>query len=266
MKTGTISSSIIYHDIFEYPLSEDDVVRWVAGPKAILKKKIEIGIKNGYVYKNGRHEGVLKRKHRINISEEKTKIGEGASNIISQIPTVKFVGITGALAMKNAVPDSDIDLLIITTENTLWITRILVNLALLLNNYGVRRSGDKNQKDKLCLNMWMDASDLVFKTRNIFTAHEIAQIVPLVNKENTYEILLQKNKWILDYWPNSVVIKNDFKNSTQKESSVLSLFEGIAYKAQYEYMKRKITRETITKTRAFFHPYDWSNHVKDLLK
>ena len=57
--------------------------------------------------------------------------------------------------------------------------------------------------------MWLDESDMVWqrKDRNIYTAHEIAQIVPLINKDKTYEKFLSHNRWILDFWPNAVKIR-----------------------------------------------------------
>ena len=70
-------------------------------------------------------------------------------------------------ALNNAKKNSDIDLLIITSKNTLWTTRIISFALLKFAGFKLRRAGDKNEKDKLCLNMWLDESDLVLKKRNI---------------------------------------------------------------------------------------------------
>jgi hypothetical protein len=87
----------------------------------------------------------------------------------------------------------------------------------------------------------------------------LAQIVPLVNKDQAYEKLLFKNKWILKFWPNAVRISSlKFKNFSSKGN----LIEKLAYKLQYYYMKKKMTREVVTPTRAFFHPQDWGRIVK----
>jgi hypothetical protein len=145
-------------------------------------------------------------------------------------------------------------------------------------NFSLRKPGDSDQKDKLCLNMWMDEHDLNWeKPRNIYTAHELAQISPLINKDKIYDKFLSENVWVLDYWPNSVKIQNHKFNIRAKSKSmrfkclvviwnfILSASNLIAFKAQHQYMKGKITRETITPTRAIFHPRDLSKVVLDRL-
>ncbi len=131
-------------------------------------------------------------------------------------------------------------------------------------NIGIRRPNDGNQKDKLCLNIWLDELALSWNRndRNIYSAHEIAQVVPLVNKENIYQKFLQKNSWILDYWPNSARIEN-IKYEEKRMTNRTSLIERVAYLIQYKYMESKITREKIGLHRALFHPQDWRKIVMD---
>lgn len=249
------STSVKYHDIFDYKLTKEEVFRW----QYKNTKETTSGIKN------------KSRLQREKFSKKKLLIAKGVANLLSKIPTVKFVGITGSLAMMNSNYDSDIDLLIITSAGTLWLTRFVILVILVILVIPFRRFGKDDEKDKLCLNMWMDESDLIWnkKDRNIYTAHEIAQVVPLINKDKIYEKFLYLNKWILDYWPNSVKIKNlklkwshlHDKNLKLKINNLISLIEYLAFKLQYLYMSRKITREIVTLTRAIFHPNDWGKVV-----
>ena len=109
--------------------------------------------------------------------------------------------------------------------------------------------------------MWLDESDLVWiSPRNVYTAHEIGQIMPLVNKNGIYENFLEKNKWILKYWPNSVKIQNS-KVKSKNQAFDPGIIEKLAFWLQRRYMKSKMTREVITKTRAIFHPNDWGEVV-----
>jgi D-beta-D-heptose 7-phosphate kinase/D-beta-D-heptose 1-phosphate adenosyltransferase len=249
--------SIKYHNIFDYELVKSDFPKWKhKGDKSIT------GITS------------IKSKQRLQrekISEKKIVIAKKAAKIISQIPTVKFVGITGALAMMNAKEDSDIDLMIITSSNSLWTTRAFAYLLICLFGIQRRYPNDKIQKNRLCINMWLDETDLIWNKadRNIYTAHEIAQIIPLINKNNTYEKFLFLNRWILSFWPNAVAVPYAISNKpygseTTKHkpySIMLSFIEKISYRIQYNYMKSKITREVITKSRAIFHPNDWGKVV-----
>jgi predicted nucleotidyltransferase len=246
--------SIRYHDIFDYKLTKPEAIKW----QYINQKVTVSGIKN---------KGRLQREK---YSQAKLLLATKAAKIISKIPTVKFVGITGALAMNNAGRDSDIDLMIITSTDTLWLTRLCVYYSLFTNHYSLRRPKANKEKDMLCINLWLDEQDMKWSKadRNIYTAHEIAQIVPLVNKNNVYEKFLWQNRWILAYWPNAVqisskqyVVSSMQKNILHSTSYILQLVEYLAFKLQYLYMKPKITREIVTLTRAIFHPNDWGKVV-----
>lgn len=203
------NTSVDYHNIFDYKLTEEEAIRWQ------YKKDLPLRGKSSLPSVKGKSQ--LQREK---YSKSKLLIAKKAASLISIIPTVKFVGITGSLAMNNAGKDSDIDLIIITKSGYLWTTRFLCYVLIWLFNYKTRKPKDKFEKDKLCLNMWIDQEDLVWnkKDRNIYTAHEIAQIVPLINKDGTYQKFIYLNKWILNYWPNAVKVTN-FKNKDKKEKN-----------------------------------------------
>lgn len=256
--------TIIYHDIFDYPLTSVELSIWEVGKSITgIASNKNIARKNNFYFVKGRENMIKRRIKNEKHSKEKLGIAKKASKLISKIPMVSFVGVTGALAMKNASKNSDIDLLIITEKDSLWTTRILVYLILFVFGFKIRSPLNKNEKDKLCLNMWLDETNLIWnrKDRNIYTSHEIAQIIPLVNKNKTYEKFLKKNKWILDYWPKSVKISSLYGSKLPATSYLLFVIEKLAFKLQYLYMEPKITREVITSTRAIFHPTDWGKKV-----
>lgn len=266
--------SVLYHDIFEYPLKKEELSFWRVGNSVksfdAISKKVEF--KKGFYFVLGKEESIIKRLLNEKISKSKIKIAKRASRILFQIPSIQMVGLTGSLAMLNAREDSDIDLMIIVSEGTLWMTRIIAYLTLLLTGFTLRRARDKNEKDKLCLNIWLDETDLKWRRKNIFTAHEVLQMNPLKNKNSAYEKFIEENKWSLNFWPNALKQEINIAKNTNRDLaskiivSLLRLFEPIAFWFEYNYMKRRITKETITPTRALFHPYDWSNFVNSKIK
>lgn len=263
------AASIIYHDIFDYPLSSAELIKWVAG------KKVDIAIdgttlfvyKKGFFYLAGREGLVLRRTMRKRASKKKLQLAKAASRLLSKIPTVKAVCVTGALAMGNADEDSDIDLMIIAKKDTLWITRLISLFALKMFGFDVRRFGQKDEKDKLCLNIWLDETSLAWEEerRSTYTAHEISQIKPLVNKDGSFDRFLQENSWIKDYWPNAAQTRGEAKKMNTR-ASFLSLLENIARRLQFKYMQDKRTREVVTKKKALFHPVDWGEIVATKLQ
>lgn len=262
------TTSILYHDIFDYPLNAKEIIKWRVGKKGLplFKKTREIINIDGLYCLKGKENLLYKKALRERASNRKIEIAKKNAFILAKFPTVKGVFITGTLAMNNAEEKSDIDLMILTKRNYLWTTRLITYLVLRIMNYGVRKPGDVNQKDKLCLNIWLDESALSWdkKDRNIYSAHEIAQVNPIVDKENIYQRFLQKNKWILDYWPNSVRIE-DIKYEGRKNPNTNNLLEKISFWIQYRYMKKRITREKIGLHKAIFHPRNWGKEINELL-
>ena len=262
-------ASVAYHNLFDFPLSFPELLRWKVGRDFVdIGRNRSVFSINGHYFLEGKSGVVYKRLLRNRISAKKILIAKKYSKIIGLIPTVRMIALTGSLAMDNSSEDADIDLMVVTKKNTLWSTRLVFYLTTMLLGAKTRKPNDSDQKDKLCLNMWLDESDLSWSKndQNIYTAHEISQIVPLVNKSKTYEKMLLANKWILKYWPNAVkIIKLKDEALAKQNSSFLSSvhtpIENICFWIQKRYMKNKISREVVTKTRALFHPQDWGKVV-----
>lgn len=266
--------SIIYHDIFEYPLTTLELVKWQPGKEFKNKDQnfpfpISYQYNNGYFFLKGKNGLVLKRVLRKKISFNKLKIARQVAKDLKIIPFIKTIAVTGSLSMLNAKKTSDIDLMIIVSKGGIWTARILSFLLLKLKGVKVRRFRDKNEKDKICMNMWFDESKLVWpkNDRNFYTAHEILQILPLEDKGKTFRKFLSKNNWVEDYWPNVVKIGSFKKNKRGKKECFFQTLLGrsiehIFFNFQKFYMRKKRTREIIKKDRAIFHPIDRYKVVK----
>lgn len=254
------SIAVLYHDIFGYPLKENELVRWEAGERLKLRSaRPRIYKIDQYLILEGRENMVSGRLEKEASSKKKAGTLPKIKDMLEKQKDILMVGITGSLAMNAAADNSDIDLLIITKTGKVWTTRLRTLLSLKRQKIPTRRARDKNEQNKVCINIWMDECDLEIDTKNAYTAHELAQIVPLINKNKTYEKLLAVNSWIVGYWPNAVQIRNH--NFVESKHPKLNLKEILFYQLQKLYMKSKITREIVSPTRAFFHPNDWSRRV-----
>jgi D-beta-D-heptose 7-phosphate kinase/D-beta-D-heptose 1-phosphate adenosyltransferase len=255
-------ASLIYHDIFDFPMTKKELKKWKFGPEIKIKKQIKARKIGNYYILEGREKIITDRERRGKASLKKMDLARNAAKALASLPSLKMVAITGALAMANADSDSDVDLLLVTSAGTLWTTRLLAYLKLDLLGIPRRKYGEKKEKNRLCLNMWLDESDLVWdeEDRNLYTAHELAQIVPLLNKDKVYERLIGKNVWIKNFWPNAVTLPGGIGKQRGK-GGPLRILEPLARNFQYWYMRDKITREIVTPTRAIFHPRDWGKTV-----
>jgi predicted nucleotidyltransferase len=211
-----VLQTLCYHNIFDYPLTLKELHRFLiakaeyrsslnelqfAVQKLIRRRKIKES--DGFYFLRGREVIVETRKERQRYSQEKSKIGRRVACWLRFIPTIKMVALTGAVAMNNAKESDDIDFLVVVGANRLWLTRVLA--VLLIELLGRRRKpGEIDVKDKICLNIFLDEKHLALskKKRNLFVAHEIAQMKPFWQKDNTYQKFIEANRWLKKFLPN----------------------------------------------------------------
>lgn len=272
-----IIKTLCYAEIFSYPLTSSEIWRYVISQKRVSKSEIQKTLlknKNvfqetdGYFTMSGRSNLVQVRQARLIESRKKIVKALWISAILMYIPTIKLVGISGSLSMYNANKQDDIDLFFVTQKHTLWISRMCV--ALLLALLGEKRSRRSNLAvNKICPNMFLSESTLSLSksNRNIYTAHEVAQLKVLYSRNNMYENFLQENKWALQFLPNafSVSKKTQHEKKISLSSIFLSPFDYVLFLAQYIYMKKGMKQEKISRNVAMFHPVKKDKAIASLL-
>ncbi len=164
--------------------------------------------------------------------------------------------------MKNADDDDDIDLIVITTTNRLWLSRFMLYLIAPILGIKRRKPREKMVKDKICFNLFLDENHLKINPQSLFLAHEICQIQPILNKSKTYEKFLWENRWVEKYLPNAITVNNVAMKQCNNRSFIVFL-ENLAFKLQYQYMKHKITCERVNRYQAFFHPVNLQGKIEE---
>lgn len=261
-----ILKTLSYADVFDYPLTEDEIWQYLVEEKAV-QGQVSMSLKSllikGKVFKSlnffflpGREKIAKERKKRAKLASQKMKRAKFAARVLAIIPSIKLVGLTGALAMANSREADDIDFLIVTSSNLLWTTRFLATS--LLTILGLKRERTaKKFTDKICLNMFIDETSLVFEDRNLFIAHEISQLRPLFERKETYRKFLSCNKWVGKFLPNYPFPKTTVKPKLPQKPVFLMVFvEKLLKKAQLKYMYPHITTEIISDKILKFHPQD----------
>jgi hypothetical protein len=205
-----ILRTLAYADVFNYPLTLKELHRFLIGKKTdsqglkkTLKTLKKISSRGDYFFLKNKEKNVYLRRKRKKWSQGKWLLARKVASWLRLIPWIKMVTVTGNLAMDNAEQDDDVDLLIITAKKRLWLTRLLTNfLVEIVANR--RRPGDKEVKDKICLNMFLDENHLKLpvKEQNLFTAHEVCQLKPLWVRNQLYQRFIQENLWCQRFLPN----------------------------------------------------------------
>lgn len=269
----SILTTLTYFDMFDFPLTKEEITHFLHTPFPVPAKEIENALvsvsqkridSQTFYFLPQREKVVRQRVERKKISDNKIRNAERIIKLLGFLPTILFIGISGSLAMKNGDMDSDIDLFIITTPQTVWITRLLVWIFLAVA-FRRRKRGTKG-KDTFCVNMLIARDALLFpkERQDIYTAHEIVQLRPFINKKNTYEVFLNENIWIQKFLANSVSEKMVFSESLAAGGLLLFLFRPIEHvlrNVQLWYLKRHKTIEQTTDKVIAFHPYDYRDTI-----
>jgi hypothetical protein len=199
-----ILRTVAYADVFDYPLTAHEIHRYLAGTQArpsvvqhVLGDRFlargELVENRGYISLRGRESIVATRLQRKAISDRLWRKGLRYGLAIARLPFVRLVAVTGTLAVNNAEYDADIDYLIAVVAGRVWLAR---QLCLVLVYLG------RAERVTICPNYVISTQALDQFERSLFTAHELANMVPLYGLD-VYQELLRRNAWAQEYLPNA---------------------------------------------------------------
>lgn len=269
-----ILKTLIYADIFDYPLKVQEVHKWLIGKKAVprqvekalgrLSQASSIKHQREYYFLRKRKGLVVRRISKERQSAKYLQKAKMLCQILRIIPWIKLVGISGGLALGNTSKKDDIDLFIITAKNRLWISRLLaLGLFSLIGQR--RKAGAKGKQiaGKLCMNILLEEDKLEQKNKDIFIGHELLQMKPLWQREEVYGKYLAENEWALRLLPNWVGLKVTRSKSMRKirRFKVFDYLERVAQKLQLKIMKTPQGLERIEDGALYFHPNDIRQEV-----
>ncbi len=250
-QSSSIASTVGYFDKFDYPLTKPEVDYWQATTPASHN---QYQTSSGYYFLPGRINIIKLRRQRERIAVKKWQIAKKVGEKLKHLPTIAAVLVTGSLAMNNTPQADDIDLMVVTFSQTLWLTRCLVNLYL----HSLRRfPGQKLAPDKICTNLWLDTDNLHIKTHNLYQAHEVLQAKALWDRGGVYYQFLKQNSWVKNYLPTAYKSQSkNLDNLGKLEIRNLWLWpiNWLFFAVQYLYMLPKKTSEHVGLGYAFFHP------------
>lgn len=202
---AAILETVLYSDLFSYPLTPAEIQRFLIGQAHSLAE-IEHALQTSpylqsileqaenFVFIRGRSETIARRHARTDTSAHIWRRTRFYLRLLRAVPFLRTALVTGALALDNAPADDDIDLLLLTAPNRLWLCRaFIIAIVRLAALQGVT----------LCPNYLLTTEVLDLDERNLYTAHELAQMRFLFGKPD-YLVLLEKNRWAAEFLPNAL--------------------------------------------------------------
>ncbi len=203
---AAILRTIIYADVFNFPLNVVEIHHFLIHDESIDIERIEHAlststwlderierIQNCWILR-GRTGLIDLRIQREQASHQLWPKALGWGGRLARLPFVRMVALTGALAMHNAADDDDdLDYLLVTQPGRVWLARAF---AILMVRIGRLRGVE------ICPNYIISDDRLMQNRCDLFTAHEITQMVPLYGFQ-MYRCFCKVNVWTSTYLPNA---------------------------------------------------------------
>lgn len=198
-----ILKTLILFDILDFPLKSYEIQKFLIEEKGnlnevdkslkTLEKKKKITKKSGLVTISKRNILISRRFKRLKLSTDKLFRAKALSKLFFLIPWVKLVGVSGDLSRFNLKSSKEkVSFILICDKNrknlSLYLVNFILNLFSIANKYNID---------------WIITKDQLEQTeQNIYSALKILSLTPFWQKKGVYNLLLEKNLWVFEYFPN----------------------------------------------------------------
>ena len=220
--------SVIYASLFDYPLTlaqlcatlvevsadEATVAAWWRNSD-FLQAAIEH--REGLYFPAGRSDLIATRARREALSRDLLQRDRRLIALVSRMPFVRMVAVSGSLAHLNAERSADLDLFVITAPHRVWsVTLSVLAFARLL---GWRK--------RMCLNYVISEDALAIAPADLFSANQIIHLRPVAGHEG-FEDFISANPFVREFYPNFAVARSSRRDPisrTQDPRPRTTLFE-----------------------------------------
>lgn len=242
-----ILRTLLYYDIFDYPLKSEEIFRFLGIQsihESILDSRLSRLTEQGIIFQFGtfyslkNNEATIARRVKGNECAEKyLALARKKALLISKFPFVRGVLASGSLSKGYMDDTSDLDFFIVTAPKRLWIARTLLVMYKRLFLF--------NSHKYFCVNYFVDEDHLEIEEKNLFTATELATVIPLYGAAE-FESLHRANAWIRDFFPN-----HRRRSSSDVPVSTLTfgkrLMEKVLGSAAGDWLEKYFQRKTLSR-------------------
>lgn len=198
-----ILATLSYFDVFDYPITQTEIAQFIGnvysqqelanGLQQLIAENWVFSFDEFYTLQDN-YALILRRKKGNAKAKAMLKTAGKVAAFLSGFPFVKGVAVSGSLSKNFADENSDIDFFIITKKNRLWLARTLM--------HGFKKLSFLFKKeDWFCMNYYIDEEMLQIKEKNIYTAIEVATLLPLRGIDAFQQFFLC-NRWSKEFLPN----------------------------------------------------------------
>lgn len=193
---------LLYFEIFSYPLTAEEVFHFSNYSGSTLDEvceKLQNLVEQGVIFQldsfyqtRNDPNWVAHRLDSNRRADLMLPVARRMARFIGGFPFIRGVFVSGSLSKHSMSADSDIDFFLITEPGRLWLARTLLVLF--------KKIFLLNSRKYFCVNYFVDTAHLEIEEKNLFTATEIATLLPMYGRE-WYEDFYRANDWVRDFFP-----------------------------------------------------------------
>jgi predicted nucleotidyltransferase len=198
--------TLAYFDLFKHPLTPREIYLFLGRNYQIKEFEIALmnltaekqifELKEFYALRNDLSLAE-RRKQGNEYAGTLLKTAKKVASVLSYFPYVRGIAVSGSLSKNYADSTSDIDLFIITAKNKVWTTRTLMHCL-------KKISFLFKKEHLLCMNYYIDETELEIAEKNIYTATEIVTLMPMFGA-TIFDKFYTANKWTISFLPNHFI-------------------------------------------------------------
>lgn len=199
---SSILKVIAYFDIFNYPLSVEDII-WFLDTETeefLVRRELDTLLDEGCVFRTGtfyslQNDPALAERRYDNCHRADAMLPLAGKNarLLFQFPFVRGVFISGSLSKRCAEATADVDYFIVTSANRLWIARTIMHLFKKLTYL-------RGHQHRYCMNYYIDEEAMEIREKNIFTATELITLIAACGNGGVIRFF-KANEWTSRFYP-----------------------------------------------------------------
>jgi predicted nucleotidyltransferase len=208
MLNEQIIKTLEYFDVQDHPLTLLEIHKYLLGrqsdtviPPSEILSTIEampdkVRSEHGLYFLSGREHLPKRRLENNFYSTERLKRAKKYLPGARFVPFVSALAIAGSEAASNSKQGSDIDLLVLTKPNRIWLARLF--LTAYFQFFGIRRHGAYIE-NRFCLNHYLQEGRTVGSEKHLYTAIEYVSLIPYFGADKIYEFQKNNLEWMKNY-------------------------------------------------------------------
>ncbi len=278
--TNSVFETLAFFDAQDLALTAMEIKNYLGEQAALLEiedclsgdLRERVAGQHGLYFLRGRESLIKLRRSRYRTTLVRFHKTKKYLKFLCHVPYLRAVAISGSQALLNSTAASDIDLLVVTRPNRIWLARTLVSVYFHL--LGQRRHHEK-VSNRFCLNHYLVADREITEDRNLYTAVEYASLLPVLG-EGAMQQFWQKNLWVKEFLPQMEPEKHGvffaFRFSIWQKILELILDFTLAAPLNYFlglYQKSRVRRQEyilVSDEELSFHPGSRGQRILSLYK